>query len=53
MLLKYFYDISLDHASYQVGCQRSKTAIIVDPGRDVKTYIDYAKGEGLVISAVE
>ena len=52
MLLKYFYDTSLAHASYLVGCQRSKTAIIVDPGRDVEAYLDYAKGEGLEITAV-
>ena len=35
MLLKYFYDTALAHASYLVGCQRTGEAVIVDPGRDV------------------
>ena len=36
MMLKYFYDKALAHASYMVGCQRAKVAVVVDPGR----YID-------------
>lgn len=52
MLLKYFYDSSLAHASYMVGCQRSQTALIVDPGRDVDVYLQAAKQEGLEITAV-
>ena len=32
MLLKYFYDQRLAHASYMVGCQKTGEAIIVDPG---------------------
>ncbi len=32
MLLKYFYDQALAHASYLVGCQKTKEALIVDPG---------------------
>jgi len=35
MLLKYFYDKSLAHASYLVGCQKSGVAMVIDPGRDV------------------
>ena len=31
MLLKYFYDKSLAHASYLVGCQKSGEAIVIDP----------------------
>jgi len=52
MLLQYFYDKSLAHASYLVGCQRSKTAIVVDPGRDIETYLNRAQQEGLQITAV-
>ena len=33
MLLKYFYDSALAHASYMVGCQKTGEAIVVDPGR--------------------
>ncbi len=39
MLLKYFYDPRLAHASYMVGCQKTAEAIIVDPGRDVEQYL--------------
>ena len=52
MLLKYFYDQALAHASYMVGCQRSKTALIVDPGRDIEGYLEAAAREGLEIVAV-
>ncbi|MCC9603220.1 MBL fold metallo-hydrolase [Stieleria sp. JC731] len=52
MLLKYFYDKKLAHASYMVGCQRSKEAVIVDPGRDVEQYVSAAKSEGVEIVAV-
>lgn len=49
MLLKYFYDKSLAHASYLVGCQKCGEAIIIDPGRDVTHYLEAAKVEGLRI----
>jgi hydroxyacylglutathione hydrolase len=49
MLLKYFYDKSLAHASYLVGCQKSGEAIIIDPGRDVTPYLEAAKSAGLLI----
>ena len=49
MLLKYFYDKSLAHASYLVGCQKSGEAIVIDPDRDVTPYLEVAKAEGLRI----
>lgn len=49
MLLKYFYDKSLAHASYLVGCQKSHEAIVIDPSRDVTPYLEASKGEGLRI----
>jgi len=52
MLLKYFYDEPLAHASYLVGCQRAKTAVVVDPGRDIDQYVELAKREGLTLTAV-
>lgn len=51
MLLKYFYDEKLAHASYLVGCQRANVAVIIDPGRDIDQYIEAARREGLTISA--
>ena len=52
MLLKDFYDQELAHASYMVGCQRAKTAVVVDPGRDIEQYIEMAEREGLKVVAV-
>ncbi len=52
MLLKYFYDQALAHASYLVGCQRTGEAIVVDPGRDVRGYLAAAKKEGMRIVGV-
>ncbi len=54
MLLKYFYDKSLAHASYLVGCQQTGEAIVVDPARAVDQYLDAAKAEGLhIVGAAE
>lgn len=49
MLLKYFYDRALAHASYLVGCQKTSEAILIDPGRDVTPYLEFAQGEHLRI----
>ncbi|MCL6505484.1 MAG: MBL fold metallo-hydrolase [Bryobacteraceae bacterium] len=49
MLLKYFYDPALAHASYLVGCQRSGEAVMIDPGRNIEPYLEAAKAEGLRI----
>lgn len=46
MLLKYFYDEKLAHASYLVGCQKKGVAIVIDPGRYIEQYIEFAKKEG-------
>jgi len=52
MLLKYFYDSELAHASYLVGCQRAQVAIVVDPGRDIDQYLAMAQREGMKLIAV-
>ncbi len=52
MLLKYFYDPALAHASYMVGCQRANVAVVIDPGRDVEQYLAMAEREGLKLIAV-
>jgi hydroxyacylglutathione hydrolase len=51
MLLKYFYDKALAHASYLVGCQKTGEAIVIDPGRNVDQYLKAADEEGLRIVA--
>ncbi|MFK4011534.1 MBL fold metallo-hydrolase [Bacillus cereus] len=54
MLLKYFYDEKLAHASYLVGCQKKGVAIVIDPSRYIEQYIKFAKKEGMeVIAAAE
>jgi hydroxyacylglutathione hydrolase len=54
MLLKYFYDEKLAHASYMVGCQATNEAVIVDPGRDVELYLREAEARGMrIVGAVE
>jgi hydroxyacylglutathione hydrolase len=50
MFLKYFYDKSLAHASYMVGCQRTGEAIVIDPSRSVDQYLQTAIAEGLQIT---
>lgn len=52
MLLKYFYDEALAHASYMVGCQKSREAVIVDPGRDIQQYLEMAEKNGMTIVGV-
>ncbi len=51
MLLKYFYDQALAHASYMIGCQRAKVAIVIDPGRDIDQYLEMADREGVKLVA--
>lgn len=50
MLLRYFYDEKLAHASYMVGCQRKGEAFIVDPMRNIQPYIEVAEKEGMKIT---
>lgn len=54
MLLRYFYDEKLAHASYVVGCQKTGEAVVVDPMRDVSAYEELAKKENLnIVGALE
>ncbi|RMI27482.1 MAG: MBL fold metallo-hydrolase [Calditrichaeota bacterium] len=54
MLLRYFYDEKLAHASYLVGCQATGEAIVIDPARDVEQYIEVAAANGLrIVAATE
>ncbi len=52
MLLERFYDERLAQASYLVGCQASGEAIVIDPARDVRPYLEKAAAHGLSIVAV-
>ncbi|GIN21263.1 MBL fold metallo-hydrolase [Siminovitchia fordii] len=51
MILRYFYDEYLAHASYLAGCPKTGEAIVIDPSRNVDQYIQTAKSNGLEITA--
>ncbi len=52
MFFQHVYEKGLAQASYIIGCQASKTAIVIDPKRDIDTYIDIAAREHLNITYV-
>lgn len=52
MILKQYYLGCLAHASYLLGDEASKTAIIVDPQRDIGRYLADAAALGLTIRHV-
>lgn len=52
MILHQFYLGCLAHASYLVGDESSKTAVVVDPQRDVAQYLAFAAEHGLSIRHV-
>ena len=51
MFLKYFFYPKLAHASYLVGCQETKEAILIDPARDLNPYLETADEQGMTIIA--
>jgi hydroxyacylglutathione hydrolase len=52
MFFQRFYDTPLAQASYMIGCQRTGEAVVVDPNRDVRQYVDAAAHEGLRVTHV-
>jgi hydroxyacylglutathione hydrolase len=52
MLFKHFYDDNLAQASYLVGCEQTREAIVVDPTLDVAQYVRAAGAERLRIAHV-
>jgi hydroxyacylglutathione hydrolase len=52
MLLDRLYDEGLAQAAYLIGCEETKTAIVVDPGRDIHRFIAAAKHRKMTIAAV-
>ncbi len=42
MYFQHVYDKSLAQASYFIGCQKAGVAIVIDPKRDVDTYLEIA-----------
>ncbi len=52
MFFEQIYDKTLAQASYLVGCQVKQEAIVIDPKRDIDTYLDIAKANNLKITHV-
>jgi hydroxyacylglutathione hydrolase len=52
MILKQYYLGCLSHASYLIGDEGNKTAVIVDPQRDIEQYVEDARLHGLSIRHV-
>lgn len=52
MILKRFYLDCLAHASYLIGDEQTRTAVVVDPQRDVGPYLEEAERARLVIRHV-
>lgn len=52
MFFELIYDKTLAQASYMIGCQVSKEAIVIDAKRDVDTYLEIAKANNLHITHV-
>ncbi len=52
IVLKQYYLGCLAHASYLLGDEASRTAIVVDPQRDIQQYLDDAAQLGLQIRHV-
>jgi hydroxyacylglutathione hydrolase len=52
MFFRHVYEKGLAHASYIVGCQASGTAMVIDPQRDIDTYVEIAAQEKLRITHI-
>lgn len=50
MFFQQIYETGLAHASYMVGCQKTGECLVIDAKRDVDTYLEIAKREGLRIT---
>ncbi|MCC5936235.1 MAG: MBL fold metallo-hydrolase [Lunatimonas sp.] len=52
MFFELVYDKSLAQASYVIGCQAGGVAAVVDPKRDVDTYLQIAKANNMKITHI-
>ena len=52
MFFQHVYDKSLAQASYFIGCQKAGVAAVIDPKRDVDTYLAIAKENKMKITHV-
>ncbi|UPZ37375.1 MBL fold metallo-hydrolase [Sphingobacterium sp. PCS056] len=52
MFFQHIFESSLAHASYLIGCQAKGVAIVIDPKRDVDTYLAIAEKNNLKITHI-
>lgn len=52
MYFQHIYDKTLAQGSYFVGCQKCGVAIVIDPKRDVDTYLEIASQNNMAITHV-
>ncbi len=52
MVFKQFYLSCLAHASYLIGDEETRTAVVVDPQRDIERYLEFAAENKLQIKHV-
>ncbi|SFF02862.1 MBL fold metallo-hydrolase [Spirosoma endophyticum] len=52
MFFQRIYDQTLAQASYLIGCQKTGESIVIDPKRDVDTYLELANQHGLRITHI-
>jgi len=52
MIFKRFYDDNLAQASFLLGCEKSRTAVVIDPTTDVQLYVEAATREKLTITHI-
>ena len=52
MFFQHVYDKILAQASYFIGCQKAGIAIVIDPKRDIDTYLEIAKQNNMKITHV-
>ena len=52
MYFQHVYDKSLAQASYFIGCQKAGVAAVIDPKRDVDTYIEIARANNMKITHI-
>ncbi|TDN93401.1 hydroxyacylglutathione hydrolase [Salegentibacter sp. 24] len=52
MFFQHVYDKTLAQASYVIGCQKTGESIVIDPKRDIDTYLEIAQKNNLKITHV-
>ena len=52
MFFQHVYDKTLAQASYYIGCQKAGVAAVIDPKRDVDTYLEIAKQNNMQITHI-